>query len=290
LLSITFAIHSSAGWLRPRLVHLAHEAVGQEPVCFAPLHDLGFTVVSGPGLAGVDTGRLDLPPVPCHPEKSPPAFRANLVLPTDDWPFLYLPKVGLPEIYGRVLVLIGIASLLLIRLAHPGMRRVEWHFFFLGAGFMLIETKAITDLALVLGTTWVVNAFAFAAILVMILLGNGLVYRFPDTRYRLLYLLLFGSIALNLLLPSGMWPGLGFVARGLLTACLIALPIVFSAIVFARSVATAASLASVLGSNLLGAMVGGTLEYASVAFGFQMLWLVAMIVYGLSALCLVRSR
>ncbi len=44
--------------------------------------------------------------------------------------------------------------------------------FFLGAGFMLIETKAVVHLALLFGSTWVVNSVVFLAVLVMILLAN----------------------------------------------------------------------------------------------------------------------
>jgi SAM-dependent methyltransferase len=289
ILSVTFAVPPGADWIQHRLVSIVREALGQEPLCFSPRYDLGFTVVSGPGLAEIDLGRMELSPVPCDGENLD-VDPLDTSVPTDDWPFLYLPRKEVPQLYLRVLGLIAVASLLLILVTHPGMRRIEWHFFFLGAGFMLIETKAITDLALVVGTTWIVNSFAFASILAMILVGNGLVYRFPNIGLRIPYVLLFAAIALDYFLPSDALLGLGFLSRGLLTAALIALPIAFSAIIFARSVSTAGTLASVLGSNLLGAMVGGSFEYASVIFGVQMLWVVALAFYGLSALCLVRLR
>ena len=44
--------------------------------------------------------------------------------------------------------------------------------FFLGAGFMLLETKGVVHMALLFGSTWVVNSIVFFAILVMILLSN----------------------------------------------------------------------------------------------------------------------
>ena len=44
--------------------------------------------------------------------------------------------------------------------------------FFLGAGFMLLESKGVVHMALLFGSTWVVNAVVFGAILVMILLSN----------------------------------------------------------------------------------------------------------------------
>ena len=44
--------------------------------------------------------------------------------------------------------------------------------FFLGAGFMLVETKAVVAMALLFGSTWVVNSVVFFAVLVMILGAN----------------------------------------------------------------------------------------------------------------------
>ena len=44
--------------------------------------------------------------------------------------------------------------------------------FFLGAGFMLLETKGVVHMALLFGCTWIVNSVVFFAILVMILCAN----------------------------------------------------------------------------------------------------------------------
>ena len=44
--------------------------------------------------------------------------------------------------------------------------------FFLGAGFMLLETKSVVHMALLFGSTWMVNSIVFFAILVMILCSN----------------------------------------------------------------------------------------------------------------------
>ena len=43
----------------------------------------------------------------------------------------------------------------------------SWHFFFLGAGFMLLETKSIIQFALLWGSTWVVASLAILSVLVM---------------------------------------------------------------------------------------------------------------------------
>ena len=44
--------------------------------------------------------------------------------------------------------------------------------FFLGAGFMLLETKGVVHMALLFGSTWMVNSIVFFSILTMILLSN----------------------------------------------------------------------------------------------------------------------
>ena len=38
--------------------------------------------------------------------------------------------------------------------------------FFLGAGFMLLETKSVVHMTLLFGSTWLVNSIVFFAILV----------------------------------------------------------------------------------------------------------------------------
>ena len=71
---------------------------------------------------------------------------------------------------GAIFGLIGLAGvvvlgLLMTRMAIPSFRQLDPHFFFLGAAFFLLETKSITELALLFGSTWIVNAAVIAAIL-----------------------------------------------------------------------------------------------------------------------------
>ncbi len=58
----------------------------------------------------------------------------------------------------------------------------QWHldFFFLGVGFSLMESAAIVRLALAFGTTWVVSAVVFAAVLLTVFLANYLIELRPD--------------------------------------------------------------------------------------------------------------
>ena len=98
---------------------------------------------------------------------------------TDDWPFLYLREPMIPTLSLRGMLIMGGLALLLIFLFLPrrdGATRgvtIAVHttaqLFFLGAGFMLVETKAVVTMALLFGSTWVVNSVVFFAVLLMIL-------------------------------------------------------------------------------------------------------------------------
>jgi SAM-dependent methyltransferase len=84
-------------------------------------------------------------------------------LPSDDWPFLYLRAKIIPALNLRSMALIAGLSLLMVyifspaRLVHP-----NWQMFFLGAGFMLLETKGVVHMALLFGSTWFVNSVVFS--------------------------------------------------------------------------------------------------------------------------------
>src|SRR5207302_6041744 len=97
---------------------------------------------------------------------------------TDDWPFLYLREPMIPNLSLRGMAIMGSLAVVLLLLFLPRRQggRGRWAFdhqmFFLGAGFMLIETKAVVHMALLFGSTWMVNSVVFFAVLVMILAAN----------------------------------------------------------------------------------------------------------------------
>ena len=85
---------------------------------------------------------------------------------TDDWPFLYMQDRHIPQHYVVALLLIlavSVASVLWVLRGQSG--GWSWQFFFLGAGFMLLETKAIIQFALLWGSTWIVASLAIASVL-----------------------------------------------------------------------------------------------------------------------------
>ena len=76
---------------------------------------------------------------------------------TDDWPFFYMPERRFPTSYIPMAVIVLALSLVMSRICLKSRLSFESEkviFFLLGAGFMLIETKAITELGLTFGNTW----------------------------------------------------------------------------------------------------------------------------------------
>src|SRR5208337_28521 len=80
-------------------------------------------------------------------------------LPDDDWPFLYLRDPMIPSLNLRGIALLAVLSLIMLFVFAPVRRlRPNGQMFFLGAGFMLLETKGVVHMALLFGSTWIVNS------------------------------------------------------------------------------------------------------------------------------------
>jgi hypothetical protein len=197
----------------------------------------------------------------------------------DDWPFFYMPRRVYPMSYVLMACQIALLSLLLIGTL-TGARPEFGHlsFFFLGAGFMLIETKGITELGLTFGNSWQVIGVVIVSILVMAFLANTIVQRFKIERTFLPYLLLLASLGLGWAVSYA--GGLPSNAAGRIgTAIVVTCPILFSGIVFSTSLAARGEISGIMAMNLLGAILGGLLEYNSLYFGFRFLYLIAAGLY-----------
>jgi hypothetical protein len=131
-----------------------------------------------------------------------------------------------------------------------------------------------------------VNALIISAILVLALLANLFVAWRRPVRVAPVYVLLLLTLVADYLLPLGALGGQDVVVRALLGSVLPVLPLLFAGVVFATLFSRATAPAHAFGSNLLGALVGGLLEYASMATGFKALGLLAVVLYGASWLAL----
>ena len=215
---------------------------------------------------------------------------------TDDWPFLYARKPAIPGLTWRGIVLMLVLSVALWfafgankTLAPDGSSGTapEWGLmlrsFFLGAGFMLVETKAVVQMALLFGGTWMVNTVVFAAILVMTLAGNLFAGKVNPKRLEPYYVGLFIALGIGLAIPPSAFLGLDPTVQILGVCALVFAPIAFAGVIFATSFRRTTQPDRVFGANVAGALVGGLAENTSVVLGFQLLLCVAVGFYLLSA-------
>jgi len=208
---------------------------------------------------------------------------------TDDWPYFYQHEPGLPlsvlAICGAVLLMWTWATR---RTSHNSLT-VQWHFFFLGAGFLLLEAQIVSQTALLFGTTWVVNSIVVSVLLLLIVLANFTVGAFPRLPVKAAYCGLFFCGAVSYAIPPQKLFFASLWMKAVVTAVVLCLSVVFAGIIFIRSFAQAAFTSDALGSNLFGALVGGLLESLSFWFGMKSLIVLALCLYLGSAMAL-RAR
>jgi len=157
----------------------------------------------------------------------------------------------------------------------------------MGAASLLIETRSVTDLSLLFGSTWVVNAAVFAGVLAVVFAANALVRKGREPNISLVFALLFASLLINYFVRPDQLLTLNVASRSILGPLLAALPVGFAGIIFSSVFARSPEPNASLGSNLLGAVVGGCLEFLSMATGLRALTLIALAFY-LIALFLYR--
>ena len=154
----------------------------------------------------------------------------------------------------------------------------------MGVAFLLLETKNVVQFALLFGTTWLVNALVFGGVLVAVLIAVLVSQRVRVSRPWLLYVLLALSLLVNWLIPQHALLELDFVPRLIAALVLAFTPIFLANMVFAQRFRDSADSTTAFAANLVGAMVGGVLEYTSLVLGYRNLLIVALVLYGLAFL------
>jgi spermine/spermidine synthase len=273
LLSVSF-FSSGKMWLVDRLVSMVQSATGIQPMIYFQrsgqvivLAAKGFTV-NPPGRFG-DFSRLEL-----RSAGTPEAL--------DDWPYLYLRRPVIPLDYLTTIAVLLLMSLLCVLMFSEKQRQgIDLHFFSMGAGFLLLETKSITTISLYFGATWFVSMVVILGVLVMVLLANivaGRVKRFTP----LFYVPLAASILFLYFFPTEFVLAWSFPLRLLFSLAVIPLPIFFAGLIFSSTFRVSPDASFSFGSNLLGAMVGGFVEYMGMITGTQALLLIVLIFYLIS--------
>jgi hypothetical protein len=209
-------------------------------------------------------------------------------VPTDDWPFFYMIERAFPVTYMIALGMILLLSYFFVRktigFSDP-IDRSYLPFFFLGSGFMLVETKAITELGLHLGGTWFVIAAAILLVLIMAFLANLIVTRTTMRLAGPAYLGLFASLLVGygLATSHGQWMVGPPLVQLALSCVVLTIPLFFAGIIFSSLISEARiNISTAFAYNLMGALFGGVMEYNSMYFGFAFLYLLALGFYALA--------
>ncbi|MBM4194695.1 MAG: hypothetical protein FJ202_10005 [Gemmatimonadetes bacterium] len=274
--------HLSGRWfISARLFQNIEAAFGAAPHTFIGDDWLfNYTFVAGAGAAGAPAVAPDDP------------LRMQLRLATDDWPFPYLRSQRLPAHYTVVLAAVLVLGAVFVTLGagREGMRSPNWPLFFVGAGFLLLETKGITTLSLLFGSTWSVNAAVIASILAVALFAAVWTDRRRAPSLPLALGTLAGLLALSALLPPAQLVAMSPVLRWLVAGLYVGLPILFASFIFSASYAAQRNPTSALAFNILGAVAGGVLEYASMALGLSALNWLALALYAAAVVMLRREQ
>jgi hypothetical protein len=276
VLSVSFSVFAG-DWMYQRILGLVRNATQLDPIVVRHGYDEGATFLVG--------RRLSLPRVqalmPKAAQVSPDV--ATIRIPSDDWPFLYLRPNTVPWTYITVFILIALTSALAVRgvfgrtLFSRG--RFDTQMFLLGAAFLLLETRAVTQLSLLFGSTWIVNTSVFGGVLAMVLAANAVAGRLRRYDRRLWYSLLALTLLGLWLLAPRLLVELALLERALVGGIAFAIPIFFAGVIFSSELRARADATAALGCNLCGAVVGGLLENLSMLVGLKAVVLLALVFY-----------
>src|SRR6266704_1504554 len=169
---------------------------------------------------------------------------------TDNWPFPYLRHPSIPAFYLAILAAILLGSLLLVRAGGGSFTRMTSYvdLAFLVAVYLAVETAR-----------WV---------------------RLPPP--PVLYGALIAALAVAWVVPQASLLGLPVIPRFLAGSALAFAPVFLANLVFAQRFSGVEGSGTAFAANLLGAMVGGTIEYVALISGYRFLLILVAILYALA--------
>jgi spermidine synthase len=289
VLIVKFEVHAPWTWMGQRFYSMFNELFGRPPLVFyAP--PTGAMLGATEFLASNDSSVWDRATRPELAEifrRFPPRFPPDLSQAppstTDDWPYVYNRGHSIPRTYLTVSLILLIMAFLMTRRALQPVKASTWCFFFLGAGFLLLETQLISRLALYFGSTWWVNCIALSAVLLVLVLSNICVEHGAADRLFSWYLASIVSLLVIYFIP---WQSLPFqtISLGTLLAGAYCVPVFFAGVIFAETFRRAENKSSAFGSNILGAVAGGLAQNISFVIGLKALLLLAAGFYALAGI------
>jgi spermidine synthase len=289
VLVVKFEVRSPCMWMGQRFYSMFNGIFGRPPVTFfAPA--MAGLLSATEFMASNDSGVWDRAATPAvarmianHPSQfsldlslAPPATR-------DDWPYVYHQGRNIPRTYLTISLILLAIAFFLARGAFDPAKVSTWNFFFLGAGFLLLETQIISRLALYFGATWWVNCFVLSVVLSVLMLSNFCVQRGAASGGLLRWYagLLSSLLAIYLI----RWEALPFgtIAVGISLAGAYCVPLFCAGIIFTETFRRSEDKSRCFGSNILGSVAGGLAQSASFIIGIKALLLVAGLFYLLAA-------
>jgi hypothetical protein len=296
---LTFEIQKA--FIGDRMFAVLTEVFGQKPIAFqvpASAYGWGGVMFVTGDLQTVEK-QIDANPslaafITKSQKEMPLEYKGITKITTDDWPYIYLQSPQIPALYFLLAILMVLVFFISAWRWKAGnlvtrWNTSHWHFFFLGAGFLLLEVQNISKAAVVLGNTWQVNAVIVSGVLSMALLANILTYRFPKIPLIFPYAGLFGvSIALYFI-DLTTFTLLPYVSKALIVGGLTTLPMLFSGIIFTRSFTRAENKDEALGANMIGSLVGALLQSVTFVIGIKALLLLVAALYFFSLLTLQKN-
>ncbi|WCO65078.1 hypothetical protein PO878_11270 [Iamia majanohamensis] len=270
-------------WLVDRYANTLEQAFGTPP-CVTKIGDFNLSVL----IASEDPEAIDCPAGSVWAGAEATSAPAPA---SDDHPFPYLREPSIPRLYVISAALMIAFSLAAVRLVGGPLRgmRAFADLFAMGVAFLLLETKGVVGFALFFGTTWLVNALVFIGILSSVLLSVAVSRRVTFKHPARLYIVLLAALALAYVVPPATLLDLPVVPRFLAAVTLAFFPVFTANIIFTQRFKATSHSMTAFGANLVGAMVGGVLEYSALYLGYRNLLIVVALAYG-AALLLGRKQ
>ncbi len=282
VLTVSFAVVKP--WMVDKLQGMMAKATGTTPIVYCNGFNFLFFASPSPEVLASAPGNIG-PFV--RQDRSP----LSVDLSTDDWPYLYISHHSIPMDYLLViasLMIVSVGAVFVVRGANGPIiaqfNALDGHFFFLGLAFLLLETTSISNCSLYFGTTWLVTTIVVAGVLLMVLAANFVAMRLSHCP-RYVYAALFLSLALVYFLRPDFILGLPFAARLGWALLGMPLPIFFAGLIFSTTFRQSRDPSLSFSANLIGATLGGFLQYLAMAVGMHVLLLVVIASYAASLAC-----
>src|SRR3954466_5173840 len=104
-------------------------------------------------------------------------------------------------------------------------RGMDGAMFLMGTDVLLVETKSVTEMSLLFGSTWTVNLLVFASVLIVVLAANARVADRPALRLAPLFGALLATLAVAYAVPAHALLSLSTPIRWALGGLMVAGPV-----------------------------------------------------------------